>query len=207
MAEPRLLHDHDHADAGVDVVDSAGNGSSCELRVSGMDCASCAASIERALGGLDGVVDVRVDVLGGRVRVGLTDEALASGAVARKELAGAIRGVGFRVDDIEVSGKPVDSTDDIVPPTFWQLRGRTLTTSFSGLTLAIGLVVGWLSGPPAVVTLLLALSSIAGGWFVVPRGLRAARQLALDMNFLITVASATWLRSQSASWWWNLASQ
>ncbi len=200
MAEPRLAHDLERADVGVDVVDSNGQGSSCELRVSGMDCASCAASIERALGGLDGVVDVRVDVLGGRVRVGLTEEALASGAVARNELAGAIRGVGFRVDDVDVSGRPGDSTTDaVVPPTFWEMRGRTVTTAFSGVTLAIGLVVGWVAGPPAVVTLLLALSSIAGGWFVFPRGLRAARQLALDMNFLITVAATgAWLIGQPA---------
>lgn len=41
---------------------------SCELRVEGMDCASCAATIERALENLEGVRDVSVDVVGGRVR-------------------------------------------------------------------------------------------------------------------------------------------
>ncbi len=200
MAEPRLLHDPGRADPGVDVVDPDASGAICELRVSGMDCASCAASIERALGDLDGVVNVRVDVLGGRVRVGLTDEAVASGVAVRRELAGAIRGVGFRVHDVGSPGSPGDATTDVVvPPTFWQLRGRALTTAFSGVTLAIGLAISWLAGPPAVVTLLLALSSIAGGWFVVPQGLRAARRLALDMNFLITVAATgAWLIGQPA---------
>lgn len=42
---------------------------SCDFRVGGMDCASCAASVEGALKRLEGVQDVRVDVMGGRVRV------------------------------------------------------------------------------------------------------------------------------------------
>ncbi len=42
----------------------------CDLQVGGMDCASCAAVIERSLSALEGVDDVRVDVVGGRVRVG-----------------------------------------------------------------------------------------------------------------------------------------
>ena len=50
----------------------------CELRVGGMDCASCAATIERALRQLDGVEEVRVDVVGGRVRV-----SYEAGAVGR----------------------------------------------------------------------------------------------------------------------------
>ena len=34
-----------------------------------MDCGSCAASVDRALRSLEGVQDVRVDVVGGRVTV------------------------------------------------------------------------------------------------------------------------------------------
>jgi copper chaperone CopZ len=41
----------------------------CDLRVDGMDCASCAAAIERSLSAVTGVKDISVDVVGGRVRV------------------------------------------------------------------------------------------------------------------------------------------
>src|SRR3954471_24482607 len=68
--------------------------STCELRIGGMDCPSCAAEITRSLAGLEGVRDVRVDVLGGKVTV-----SYAGGKVARGDLAGAIRRVGYRVED------------------------------------------------------------------------------------------------------------
>jgi Cd2+/Zn2+-exporting ATPase len=65
-----------------------------ELRVGGMDCPSCAEQIERALGELEAVEDVRVDVVGGKVRV-----RHAEGKLARGDLAGAIRRLGFRVEE------------------------------------------------------------------------------------------------------------
>ena len=76
--------------------------SRCELRVAGMDCASCAATVERALQRLPGVQDVQVDVVGGRVRV-----QFAGSTLARDDLAGAIRGVGYRV---ESDAPPADGT-------------------------------------------------------------------------------------------------
>ncbi|MDP9348835.1 MAG: cation transporter, partial [Gemmatimonadota bacterium] len=69
-------------------------GASCTLNVAGMDCSSCAASVDRALRALEGVQDVRVDVVGGRVRV-----EYAEGKLARGDLAGAITRVGYRVKD------------------------------------------------------------------------------------------------------------
>jgi Cd2+/Zn2+-exporting ATPase len=36
---------------------------------------------------------------------------------------------------------------------------------------------------------LLALAAVSGGWFIAPRGLRAARSGVLDMNFLMTLAT------------------
>ena len=68
----------------------------CELRVEGMDCLSCADQIQRSLGALEGVDDVQVDVVGGRVRVRYADDKLARG-----DLAGAIRRIGYRVQDGE----------------------------------------------------------------------------------------------------------
>jgi len=41
----------------------------CVFQVGGMDCPSCADSITKALGKLEGIQDVSVDILGGKVRV------------------------------------------------------------------------------------------------------------------------------------------
>ena len=61
-----------------------------------MDCASCADDVKRSLGQLEGIEDVGVDVVGGKVRV-----AYAEGKLARGDIAGAIRRVGYRVEDGE----------------------------------------------------------------------------------------------------------
>lgn len=46
-----------------------GQGTSCTLSVGGMDCSSCAESVNNALRSLEGVQDVRVDVMGGKVTI------------------------------------------------------------------------------------------------------------------------------------------
>ena len=73
-----------------------GASASCELSVGGMDCPSCADDIKASLAKLEGVEDVRVDVVVGRVTV-----AYAEGKLARGDIAGAIRRVGYRVHDGE----------------------------------------------------------------------------------------------------------
>ena len=222
----------------------AATAATCELRVGGMDCASCAGAVESALKRLVGVQDVHVDVVGGRVRV-----SYAEGKLARGDLSGAIRRVGFRVEDgdrrrhrFTVSG--MDCADEVrliegklgnLPgvtkldfdlvrhqlvvegsiaaaeiqrgvkelgmtarpegeeaptATFWERRGRVVTTVVAGLALGLALVLGQVGVTRAVTIGLLALSTIAGGWFVVPRGLRAAMNRDLDMNFLMSIAAA-----------------
>ena len=68
----------------------------CELRVGGMDCPSCADAISRELHRLEGVEDVRVDVVGGSVRV-----AYAEGKLVRGDLYCAVQRLGYQVHDAE----------------------------------------------------------------------------------------------------------
>lgn len=208
-----------------------------------MDCPSCATSIERSLSALDGVDDVRVDVVGGRVHVDYSP-----GKVVRGDLASAIQRVGFTVEDVDTrravfTVKGLDCADEVrliearlgklpgvnalqfdvvrhrlivqgaitAPEVtravrelgmtaradgeaapqggFWYRRGRLAMTAASGALLVIGLGLGWTGVASRMTVPLLILSAIAGGWFIVPRGLRAARNRALDMNFLMSVAA------------------
>jgi len=218
-------------------------GAVCELRVGGMDCPSCADDITRSLAKLEGVQDVRVDVVGGKVRV-----AYAEGKLARGDIASAIHRVSYKVKDREARRaafivEGMDCADEVRqiedklgrlpgvtnlqfdlmrrrlvvegaitsaevqraikeagmtarpegeqarPLTFWEQRGRLVVTVISGLLLALGLVLGWSGAAERVTAPLLAVSTIAGGWFIAPRGWRAVRNGALDMNFLMTVAA------------------
>lgn len=222
---------------------SASIGAVCELNVGGMDCPSCADDITRSLKVLEGVEDVRVDVVGGKVRVAYTD-----GKLARGDLAGAIRRVGYKVEDGDTrraafTVEGMDCADEVKqiedklgrlpgvtnlqfdlmrrrlvvegaitsseiqrgikeigmtarpegeeakPLTFWERRGRLVVTVVSGAFLALGVLLGWLGIDERVTIPMLAVSTVAGGWFIAPRGLRAARNGALDMNFLMTVAA------------------
>ena len=215
----------------------------CDLSVGGMDCASCADDITRALGKLEGIQDVRVDVIGGNVRV-----AYADGKLARGDIAAAIRRVGYPVSDGESTQasfivEGMDCADEvrliedklgrlpgvtnlgfdlmnrrlkvegaITSPeiqraikeigmtarpegeqerelSFWERRGRLVTTVISGIFLALGLALEWYGVAEYLAVPMLAISTVAGGWFIAPRGFRAARNLALDMNFLMTVAA------------------
>ncbi len=214
-----------------------------EFVVGGMDCPSCAEDITRSLKKLDAVQDVDVDVMGGKVRVRYAEDKLSRG-----DIAGAIRRIGFKVEDDEtrrasfivegmdcadevrqiedklgglpgltnlafdlmarrltVEGvvssaevaralKDIGMTarpegDEARPLSFWGRRGRLVMTAVSGFFLALGLTLGWSGFRLAIQVPILAISTVAGAWFVAPRALRAARNLALDMNFLMLVAA------------------
>jgi Cd2+/Zn2+-exporting ATPase len=122
--------------------------------------------------------------MGGRVHVGYTDERLAF-----SDMASAIRRAGYTVDDPEQRQE--------ARPSQWQRHGRALMTALAGATFALALAAKWLQLPYVVELVLLAAATIAGGWFVVPRGVRAAMNRALDMNFLMSVAGlGAWLIGQ-----------
>lgn len=227
----------------VDAIKPANGSVICDLTVGGMDCPSCADDIKRALGKLEGIEDVRVDVVGGRVKI-----AYADGKLSRGDLAGAIRRVGYKVEDGEVRRasfivEGMDCADEVrqiedklgkLPGvtnlgfdlinrrlkvegtitsaevqraikeigmtalaegeeqkslSFWERRGKLLMTIVSGVFLAVGLLLEWFRFNEYAAIGCLAISTVTGGWFIAPRGFRAAKNLALDMNFLMTVAA------------------
>lgn len=216
---------------------------SCELRVDGMDCPSCAEDIKRSLGKLEGVQDIEVDVLGGKVRVSYTE-----GKLARGDLSGAVERIGYRVEgadagrasfivegmdcadevrqiedklgklpgvtnlqfdlvgrrlivegslasnEIERAIKDIGMTarpegEESRTLSFWERRGRLLMMAVSGSLLGLGLLLEWLGGSKTLAVLMLAVSTVAGAWFVAPRAMRSVRNLTLDMNFLMLVAA------------------
>ena len=215
----------------------------CELRVSGMDCASCADEIRRVLEKFEGVDDVKVDVVGGKVQV-----SYAEGKLARGDISSAIRRIGYRVEEGEeksaafivggmdcadeirqIEGKlgslpgvtklqfdlmrrrlvvegSITSTEvervikqlgmrarregeEIRQVGFWEKHGRIVVTAISGGLLAVGGLLILADAPRAIYVPFMAAAMIAGGWFIAPRGFRAARSGVLDMNFLMTIAA------------------
>ena len=217
---------------------------SCTMEVAGMDCGSCAASVDRALRSLEGVQDVRVDVVGGRVTV-----VYAEGKLARADLSGAITRVGYRVVDdtpvrrevFEVEG--MDCADEVrliegklgnLPGVvrlgfdvvnrrlavegeiaaaeveravaqlgmrarlvgeerreaiWWERRGRLVLAAVSGVLWLGSLAAEHILESHVLAAALAVGAIVMGGWHIVPRGMRAAMNRALDMNFLMSVAA------------------
>ncbi len=214
------------------------------LSVAGMDCAGCASSVEKALRTLEGVQDVRVDVVGGRVNV-----TYAEGKLARGDLTGAITRVGYRVtgegsgrrETFEVEG--MDCADEVrliedrlgrLPgvsrlafdlvarrltvegevaaaeveravgklgmrarlvgearpaASWWERHGRLVLAALSGVLWLGSLAAEHQLDRGDLAAAFAVGAIVAGGWHIVPRGVRAAMNRALDMNFLMSVAA------------------
>jgi len=215
------------------------------LEVSGMDCSSCADTVEKALRHMEGVEDVRVDVVGGRVSV-----RYAEGKLARGDLEAAITRVGYRVKDdsgaahrdvfnvegmdcadevrliegklgnlpgvtrlgFDLVARRLTVEGEITAPEieraigqlgmrarlvgaepaetgWWERHGRLTLAAISGALWLLSLVAAHVLGNERAAPVFAVGSMIAGGWYIIPRGIRAAMNRALDMNFLMSVAA------------------
>lgn len=160
----------------------------CTLGVDGMDCSGCAATVEKALRNLDGVGDVRVDLMGARVDVEYDE-----GRVAPAELSGAVTAAGYRArpasEGAGSAARAAAGTAEAEVTTRWERHGRLVLATLSGVLWALALVADHLVGAPSAAAALAVGAMIAGGWTIVPKGMRAARTGALDMNFLMSIAA------------------
>ncbi len=186
--------------------------STCTLGVGGMDCSSCAQTVEKALRSVEGVQDVRVDLMGERVTVAYAERALEP-----RDLADAIRRAGYRVlpetgaggsaGALPLAGTragartgtgqsgagqaSVQAAGRLDPRSAWWARhGQLALVIASGVLWAFSLGAYSLGGASTLAAALAVGAIVTGGWHIVPRGIRAARNRALDMNFLMTIAAA-----------------
>jgi len=169
--------------AGYTVKDT---GEATTFDVPGMDCASCAGTVENALERVDGVADYETRPTTGTVVV--THDPDRTGAVVD-----AIETAGY-----EVAGRG-EETDGSDRETVWR-SSRAIKTWISGAFVALGLALAFpLAGQNATVGTLLgndfALADVAfllavavGGQEIFRSGYYSARNRNLDIDFLMTVA-------------------
>jgi len=139
--------------------------------IEGLDCADCAARLEKRIASLDGVKDAALNFGSGRMNVTHTAPALI--------IINAVREAGY---SIEVRQGPGPGDGD------GQRKAGLLTTALSGALLVAGFIAG-LGGAGEYLSPGLYLAGIlSGGFPVARRGFYSARSLSLDMNFLMTVA-------------------
>jgi Zn2+/Cd2+-exporting ATPase len=175
-------------------VTDVAQGQSITLAVHGMDCSSCAETVHKALRTLEGVEDVRTDVVAGRVTV------THSGSLAPAAVAAAVTRLGYPARDVgpregypaRDAGPPLEARPHgphAAVAGAWKRNARLHFALLSGIAWAAALAADHLLHRDALAAALAVGAIVAGGRYIVPRGVRAALNRALDMNFLMTVAA------------------
>jgi Cd2+/Zn2+-exporting ATPase len=142
------------------------------VRVAGMDCASCAATVERRVGQLPGVHRAVVNFAAGRL------DAEHDPGLALGEIEQAVRDAGYGVE----------RTQEAERPPFWRTP-RAISVFASALLFTLGLALG-LAGAPEQASVAAYLAAIVVGGVPIFRaaiaGLRARH---MDMNVLMSAAT------------------
>jgi Zn2+/Cd2+-exporting ATPase len=142
------------------------------LRVEGMDCASCAATIEKGVVRLPGVHRATVNFAAGRL------DAEHDPGLVVEEIEKAVRDAGYGVAE----------TEEVERPSFWRTP-RAISVFVSALLFALGLALG-LAGVPELVRAGVFLAAIAvGGLPIFRAALAGLRTRHLDMNVLMSTAT------------------
>jgi Cd2+/Zn2+-exporting ATPase len=142
------------------------------VRVEGMDCASCAATVERRVSALPGVSRATVNFAAGRL------DAEHDPGLSLEELEGAVRAAGYGVA----------KTEEAERTPFWRTP-RALSTAASALLFLAGLALS-VAGAPEVARVAAYLAAIAvGGVPIFRAALAGIRARHLDMNVLMSAAT------------------
>ncbi len=146
------------------------------LRIIGMDCADCAAKLEKHIAKVSGVEAAQINFGAAKMTV------VHRGPIA--EILGAIEKLGYsgKVDDGQASRQ--------APTAFWKTNQYAIPSLISLVMLGLGLVTGKLGLPIIYADALFIVGIILGGYLPAKNGLAIlinAREL--DMNFLMTIAA------------------
>jgi len=142
------------------------------VRVEGMDCASCAATVEKRVGQLAGMHRAVVNFAAGRL------DAEHELDLDLQEIEKAVRDAGY----------VVGSTQGVEMTPFWRTP-RAVSVLVSALLFALGLALGF-AGSPEVARVGVYLAAIAvGGVPIFRAALAGLRARHLDMNVLMSAAT------------------
>ncbi|MBK8295152.1 MAG: cation-translocating P-type ATPase [Solirubrobacterales bacterium] len=148
-------------------------GEAKRFRIGGMDCAACAATVQKVVSNLDGVETANVTIGNASMVV--------EGAVTVETIQTAVRRAGY-------TAQPANEPRGQLVP-FWRRNPRSFSTSLA-IALLIAAVATSLSSLPSLVSEgLFLITMITGGWAIARSAFAAIRQRTLDMNVLMALAS------------------
>jgi Cd2+/Zn2+-exporting ATPase len=142
------------------------------VRVEGMDCASCAATVERRVFALPGVRRATVNFAAGRL------DAEHAPGLGVEEIEKAVEGAGYRVV----------RTDAAEGPSFWRTR-RAALTGAAALLFLVGLALSLVGATGTYAVAAYALAIVVGGLPIFRAAVAGLRARTLDMNVLMAAAT------------------
>jgi len=159
--------------SGPALTQGEGAAGTSRFRITGLDCASCAAKLEKKIASLEGVESVSVHFASGKMHV---DHRAPVETIIR-----AIREAGYGASLWSPASLGETFSDR-------QKKVRLASTALSGALLAGGLAAGWIPAGDRAAGVLYLLSILSGGFLLFKSGFYSVRSLSMDMNFLMTVA-------------------
>lgn len=163
------------------------------IRLIGLDCADCAAKLEKKINQLEGVRSAKVNFGASKLTVEheinlgkiiKTIEAAGYG-VESSSIEGQSRAVGENALGAELSGENLPGAGK----SFWQKNRKTVLTAISGAFVGSGFLLSLFGIPSGITVPLYLLAMLTGGFYVARTGFYALKTFSLDMNFLMTVAA------------------
>jgi len=173
-----------------------------DLPVTGMTCANCAATIERTLKRLDGVVTANVNLANERAHVeylpGVTSLAAIQGAIRDAGYDVVVAGEGESVEDVERAAREAEIRDQTRK--FWIGVALALPLFLVSMARDFGLLGMW-AHQPWVNWVFLALATPVQfyvGWDYYVGGFKSLRAGSANMDVLVAMGS-------SAAYFYSLA--
>ena len=142
------------------------------FHIENLCCAAEEQIIRKQLSTVSGVQEIKFNLLSRKLVV--------THSIPLENIVHALKEVGFH---------PRLHYDLREPATFWRRYNHLLFTSTAGLLLLLGILLSHFGASQSVLIPMYLISIISGGWRIALKGLKAGRHLALDMNFLMTIAT------------------
>lgn len=156
-----------------------------ELTIEGMDCADCAAKLEKGVGRLDGVESCMINFTAAKMNV-----SYAMGVTNENTIIGRIRDLGYDVGSGS-NQPPIERPGGVLGLlSFMRDRRRDTMTLVAGLLIGLAFVLDLLNTPGAIVHATYGVAILAGGYYVAQSGIRGLWiNRELDINFLMSIAA------------------
>ncbi|MFZ3170748.1 MAG: heavy metal translocating P-type ATPase [Carboxydocellales bacterium] len=174
IALTKIIKTIEEAGYGVEAENTGQKTKDSVFRLSGLDCADCAAKLEKKL-----------------IAQPLVEEAKVNFATAKLTIrySGTVEEVIRTVEEAGYGAELEGQETTKVEKSFWQKNRKTILTAISGILVGTGFILSSFGTPEAITIPIYLLAMLTGGFYTARSGFYSLKTLSLDMNFLMSVAA------------------